>query len=103
MEAYGASEVGTITQVVGTGHAFGYLGSLLPGIQLYIQDRETGARLGPGQEGRIMVKSPGMVQGYWRSEEATQQFFCGEEGFAYLGDIGCFNEAGDIYFRSVKE
>ena len=57
---YGSSEVSGIsgTMVEST------LGSLLPGVEVYIRDRKTGLKLGPGKHGEIMARTPTMMQGY---------------------------------------
>ena len=57
---YGSSEVSGVS---GTMDEF-TLGSLLPGVEVYIRDRESGKRLGPGEHGEIMARTPTMMQGY---------------------------------------
>ena len=57
---YGSSEVSGVSGTVDEST----LGSLLPGVEVYIGDRKTGKRLGPGEHGEIMARTPTMMQGY---------------------------------------
>ena len=81
---------------------------------MYIRDRQTGARLGPGQHGEIMAKTHTMMKGYLNRSltrrlqasltnsvhprpEATREFL-DSEGFAHMGDIGYYSELGELHY-----
>lgn len=78
----------------------GSVGIPIPGTQAWIED-ESGARLGAGQVGQLMVRGPHVMQGYWNDPAETRKrlrpgtwpwertlmtgdlFRCDEEGFLY--------------------
>ena len=79
------------------------LGSLLPGVQVYIRDRETGEKLGPHKIGEIMTKTKTMMKGYLNRYNETQEFY-DKEGFAHMGDLGYYDEEGKLYYKErIKE
>ena len=57
---YGSSEVSGVSGTMDEST----LGSLLPGVEVYIRDRTSGKRLGPGEHGEMMARTPTMMQGY---------------------------------------
>ena len=57
---YGSSEVSGVSGTMDEST----LGSLLPGVEVYIRDRKSGKRLGPGEHGEMMARTPTMMQGY---------------------------------------
>ncbi|RON10244.1 AMP-dependent synthetase [Pseudomonas brassicacearum] len=48
--------------------------------------------LPPGQSGEIAVRSPTVMQGYWRNDAATRQTLV--DGWLLTGDIGLLDHAG---------
>ncbi len=67
-----------------------------------IIDPETGKELGPGEQGEIVVRNPGVFKGYLNKAEATAQTL--RDGWVYTGDIGRFDEDGYLYFEGrIKE
>ena len=63
-----------------------------PLVQLAIVG-EDGARLPPGQEGEIVIRSICTMRGYWNDAEATRAAFT-EDGFLRTGDIGQMSADG---------
>jgi acyl-[acyl-carrier-protein]-phospholipid O-acyltransferase/long-chain-fatty-acid--[acyl-carrier-protein] ligase len=49
----------------------GTVGAPPPGITVRIADPITGAALGPGKEGKLLVSGPNIMQGYAQNPEAT--------------------------------
>lgn len=79
------------------------LGALVPGVQVYIRDRETGEKLGPNQAGEIMVKTKTMMTGYLNRYDETEEFY-DDEGFAHMGDLGYYDEEGKLFYKErIKE
>ena len=64
-----------------------------------VLDITTGAELGPGESGEIVMRGPQIFQGYWRNEAATEQAFVQIEGqrFFRTGDIGHYDADGYWY------
>jgi len=54
-------------------------------------DRE----LGPGEVGEIVIRGPGVMQGYWRSEEDTERALRG--GWLHTGDLGYRSADGYLF------
>jgi acyl-coenzyme A synthetase/AMP-(fatty) acid ligase len=71
----------------------GTVGRLVPGVELQVvdaQDRPVAA----GATGRVRVRGPGMIAGYWRNGEATAQHFC--SGWFHPGDLACWAPDGQL-------
>src|SRR3546814_5368707 len=50
----------------------------------------------PGEPGEILMRSPGMMQGYWRNPEETAKAI--RDGWLHSGDIGTLDERGLLTF-----
>lgn len=72
----------------------GAVGRALPGIQVFAIHPDTRELLPPGQEGLLVVQSPGRMRGYLDREDLTDKAFFGD---GYItGDIGRVDEEGFI-------
>jgi fatty-acyl-CoA synthase len=71
------------------------VGLPLPVVQLGIRDPRTGEDLPAGQSGEICVRSPFLMDGYWRDPEATAQTLRG--GWLHTGDIGYLDDEGYLH------
>ena len=71
------------------------IGRPLPGVELAIVDPETGTELPPGAVGEIAVRSSTVMEGYWRSPEATAAAIRG--GWLHTGDLGLRDADGDHF------
>jgi fatty-acyl-CoA synthase len=59
--------------------------------------REDGGDAPRGEVGEILVRSPSVMQGYFRQPEATAQVM--QSGWLRTGDLGSMDEAGYIRFH----
>jgi acyl-CoA synthetase (AMP-forming)/AMP-acid ligase II len=84
------------------------VGRPTPGVDLRIVDDER-RPLQEGARGRIAVRSPATMRGYWRSPEATARAL-GGDGWLYTEDMGFVDGDGylhlvgrekDVYFRAA--
>ena len=73
-----------------------------PGVPVYdcefkVVDVENGKILGPNEIGELIVKSPTMMQGYWKRD--ADEGFIEIDGKKYVktGDLGYLDEEGYIY------
>ena len=62
-----------------------------------VRDPNTGKTLGPNQTGEICVKNEITMKQYWNRKQATNEFF-DHEGFACTGDLGYYDDAGDMHY-----
>jgi len=77
---YGANEVGRIAGMDSLG-----MGVVSAGVELRIVD-DNFRNVPEGEVGRIVVRSQGMINGYWCTDEHSQTFF--KDGWFIPGDIG---------------
>ena len=96
LKIYGGTEMGLIGKCVYS-KDYDNIGQLGPGVQLYCADPVTGSKLGPHQEGKFMVKTRSMMLGYLKKSDNDESY--DSDGFAYSGDMGYYDERGNIYFK----
>ncbi|HJZ61647.1 MAG TPA: class I adenylate-forming enzyme family protein [Miltoncostaeaceae bacterium] len=95
-EAYGMTEVGLVTMSPPSGEIrMGSVGQVMPAISLAIRD-EVGAELAAGAEGRLWIRSPAVMVGYWEDPGATEAVL--SDGWFDSGDVMRFDEEGYFYF-----
>ncbi|MFD2639340.1 AMP-binding protein [Piscibacillus salipiscarius] len=101
--AYGLSETHTCDTFMPIDHIkFGSCGIATYDTEIRIVDLESGEDLKPGQQGEIVIKSPGVFKGYLNRPEATEETL--RDGWVFTGDIGQLDEEGYLYFNGrVKE
>lgn len=93
LEGYGMSENFNYSHVNKVGQVrVGSVGSPYPGVE---------CKIGPDQE--VLVKSPGMMMGYYKQPNETSEAFT-EDGFFKTGDCGDIDELGRLQITGrVKE
>ena len=57
--------------------------------------RPDGSDCTPGERGEIVIKSDGLMQGYWQNDAATRETI--RDGFLHTGDMGEVDDAGFVY------
>jgi len=98
-EGYGCTEAATfISANPKDGRRLGSVGVPVPGCEVTIQD-DAGQVLPPGQDGEICVRSPGVMTGYWHTEDSS--VLAG--GWLHTGDIGHLDADGYLYVVDRKK
>ena len=97
LERYGMTETNMNTSNPYDGERrAGTVGFPLPGVEIRIADRETGAPLPQGEVGVIEIRGPNVFKGYWRMPEKTAAEFRAD-GFFISGDLGRVDERGYLH------
>ncbi|MFD1954370.1 class I adenylate-forming enzyme family protein [Paenibacillus thailandensis] len=98
---YGSSEANTTAIQYDCYNAPKYsVGRLLPSFEAKITD-EAGEPLPRGEEGEIMLRTPKMMQGYYRMPEQTAAVL--RDGWYRTGDIGYVSEDGQLFITGRKK
>ncbi len=98
-EGYGCTEAATfISANPRDGRRIGSVGLPVPGVELTIQD-DAGQVLPADQDGEICVRSPGVMTGYWHTED----FSALADGWLHTGDIGHLDADGYLYVVDRKK
>lgn len=69
------------------------IGPPLPGVECRVVDSASGADLGPGEPGELLVRSDGVMRGYLGNPEATAATV-DADGWLHTGNIVTVDEAG---------
>jgi long-chain acyl-CoA synthetase len=95
-QGYGLTET---SPIVTLGRGFpvrpASVGHVMPGVEVALVD-ESGTPVDFGDEGEIVVRSPGVFAGYLDDVETTQSVLS-EDGWLWTGDVGIFDEDGYLY------
>ncbi|MEM7224768.1 MAG: class I adenylate-forming enzyme family protein [Pseudomonadota bacterium] len=101
-EGYGMTEVGLAALNPPSGLIkMGSIGRPVPGFALSIRDDEDGTELPTGQEGRLWMKAPSRMVGYWARPDATAAAV--KDGWLDSGDMVKADEDGYLWFRGRKK
>ncbi|MEU7145433.1 long-chain fatty acid--CoA ligase [Nocardia sp. NPDC046473] len=98
-QVYGSTESWAIAGLTADEHRQPELlhtvGKPIPFVQLSIRDAQSRAELAAGAAGEIWLRSPMMMQGYWRAPELTDQVML--DGWLRTGDIGYLDDDGYLH------
>lgn len=100
-EGYGMSEIGFATiNPVGGLNKPGSVGTAGAGFELSVRDEER-RELPVGEEGRLWVRSPSNMVGYWENPAATAETIVG--GWIDTGDVMAADADGYLWFRGRRK
>lgn len=95
-EGYGATETSPVISVNTPEHNKpGSIGKVVPGVQVRIENYETGMECAPRETGRIMVKGDSVMKGYLDDFEETSMRI--RHGWYDTGDMGYLDEDGFLW------
>ena len=100
-EGYGCTEASAgVTANRVTANRPGSVGRPLAEVQVEIHD-DDGNALPTGEDGEIVVRGPGVMKGYWKSEQQTAETL--KDGWLHTGDIGHLDADGYLYVVDRKK
>lgn len=100
-EGYGLTETAASFTVNPPGaRKLGSVGKPMSGFDVRLVD-EDGNEVPEGEVGEITVRSKSIMQGYWKSPEATTDAI--KNGWFYTGDMGRLDDEGYLYIVDRKK
>ncbi|QJR00123.1 malonyl-CoA synthase [Halomonas sp. PGE1] len=97
LERYGMTETNmNISNPYDGARRAGTVGMPLPGVEMRITDRETGAEVPEGEIGMLQIRGPNVFIGYWRMPEKTREELL-EDGFFITGDLAMVDDQGYVH------
>jgi long-chain acyl-CoA synthetase len=100
-ETYGMTEIGIATMNPPSGpNRIGSIGLLGPGFVASIRD-DSGQEVTAGSEGRMWIKAPSNMAGYWNRPDATAETIV--DGWLDTGDVVSIDADGYVWFRGRKK
>jgi long-chain acyl-CoA synthetase len=100
-QGYGLTETSSLISTNPVGREKpGSVGVPVPGTEVRILD-DAGTELPAGDVGEICARSPGVMQGYWHSPEATAEAL--RDGWLHTGDLGYVDEEGYLFIVDRKK
>jgi long-chain acyl-CoA synthetase len=85
---------------VGGRRKIGSVGQALAGQEIRVVD-DQGRFLQPGNVGELVIRSPTMMIGYFRDEDATRRTIA--DGWLHTGDLGRMDEEGYVFLVGRKK
>jgi acyl-[acyl-carrier-protein]-phospholipid O-acyltransferase/long-chain-fatty-acid--[acyl-carrier-protein] ligase len=96
LEGYGATETSPVISV--NSQEFnrpGSTGKVIPGVQVRVENFETGKECKPLEVGKILAKGDSIMKGYYDDPELTSDAL--SDGWYNTGDMGYFDEDGYLW------
>lgn len=96
LEGYGATETSPVISVNSLeNNRPGSTGKVLPNIEVRIENFETGENCQTGETGKIMVKGPSIMNGYFEDPDQTAEVL--KDGWYNTGDMGYLDADGYLW------
>lgn len=96
LEGYGATETAPVISVNSfENNRPGSTGKVIPGVEVKVENFETGEICKAGEVGKIMVKGDSVMKGYYDDPELTAEAI--KDGWYNTGDMGYFDEDGYLW------
>ncbi|XP_029155965.1 4-coumarate--CoA ligase 1-like isoform X2 [Nylanderia fulva] len=103
LQGFAMTELGGLATLQFPHHKAGSCGTVIENVEIKIVDPENGKILDPNNQGELWIKTAIIMNGYYRNPEATKRTV-DEEGWLHSGDIGYFDEDGELYIVDrIKE
>jgi long-chain acyl-CoA synthetase len=99
-EDYGMTEIGIPTVTPAVSQKIGSVGPIAPGYQASMRD-DNGREVAIGVDGRLWIKFPGNMVGYWNNPKATAETIV--DGWLDTGDVMSADEDGYLWFHGRKK
>jgi long-chain acyl-CoA synthetase len=99
-EDYGMTEIGVPAVTPRAAPKIGSVGPLAPGYQASLRDRE-GREVPAGVAGRLWIRFPGNMAGYWGNREATAETIV--DGWLDTGDVMHADQDGYLWFHGRQK
>lgn len=99
-EDYGMTEMGIPTVTPPAGLRIGSIGPIAPGYDVSIRD-SNGREVPTGQDGRLWIKFPGNMVGYWNNPDATAETVV--DGWLDTGDVMSADTDGYLWFHGRQK
>ena len=97
LQGYGMTELSPVSHVTRfSDPVSGGSGVAVPNTLCRIVDSETGADLGPDEEGELWIKGPQVMQGYLNNDAATAETIV-DGGWLRTGDIARIDDGGTMF------
>jgi long-chain acyl-CoA synthetase len=101
-QLYGSTETGVMT-INADRDPFATsasVGTAVPGMEVLVFD-DSGAPVGPGEEGELVVSGPAVARGYADTTEANRESF--RDGRYFTGDLGRVDDEGRVFITGRKK
>jgi long-chain acyl-CoA synthetase len=101
LEGYGCTESGAvISSSTLADRRAGSVGRPLPRYEVRVVD-DAGQDVGPGADGEIWARGPGVMRGYWNDPQTTADTLA--EGWLHTGDVGHLDADGYLWLVDRKK
>lgn len=96
LEGYGATETSPVISVNSLEfNRPGSTGKVIPGVQVRLENFETGEVCNTREVGKVLVKGEGVMKGYYDDPDLTSEALV--DGWYNTGDMGFFDEDGYLW------
>jgi long-chain acyl-CoA synthetase len=99
-EDYGMTEIGVPTVTPPASPRVGSVGPIAPGYQVSLRDAE-GREVPRGAAGRLWIRFPGNMVGYWNDPQATAETVV--DGWLDTGDVMSADADGYLWFHGRRK